>query len=129
MSRAHSALEPRARPRATLLLVDDDPLITEALAFALGSDYDVQSCATRLAAIALLRGLEQPPQLALVDLGLPPTLKRMLARALEAPSAEGDELIGESAALLRLKSHIAQFAPAPYPVLIEGESGSGKGLA
>src|SRR5919202_6619596 len=165
MSRAQSAPEPRAHPRATLLLVDDDPLITEALAFALGSDYDVQSCATRLAAIALLRGLEQPPPLALVDLGLPPTphapnegfqliadllahapamkivvlsgqndaanarhartlgawefvakpaepalLKRMLARALETPSAEGDELIGESPALLRLKGQITKFA-------------------
>ncbi|HVL34534.1 MAG TPA: sigma-54 dependent transcriptional regulator, partial [Burkholderiales bacterium] len=37
-------------------------------------------------------------------------------------------LIGESAPLERLRSQIAQFAASPFPVLIEGESGSGKEL-
>jgi DNA-binding NtrC family response regulator len=37
--------------------------------------------------------------------------------------------VGESPALAKLKSQIAQFAAAPYPVLIEGESGSGKEMA
>ena len=178
------APETRARTRTALLLVDDDPLITDTLAFALGGDYEVHACASRAAAIELLRGLATPPPLALVDLGLPPTphspeegfqligdllahapamrivvlsgqneaanarharalgawefvakpaepalLKRMLARARETPAAEETGLVGESPALLKLKSQIAQFAPAPYPVLIEGESGSGKELA
>src|SRR4051794_6901365 len=173
-----------ARARAGLLVVDDDPLITDTLAFALGGDYEVHACGSRAAAIELLRRLATPPPLALVDLGLPPTphspeegfqliadllahapairifvlsgqndaanarharalgawefvakpaepalLKRLFARALEAPAAEDAGLVGESPALLKLKSQITQFAPAPYPVLIEGESGSGKELA
>jgi DNA-binding NtrC family response regulator len=57
------------KPR--LLLVDDDPLIVESLAFALAGDYEVAVAADRLAAIAALReGLA--PDLALIDLGLPP---------------------------------------------------------
>ncbi len=136
-----------------------------------------------------MRQLPEPPQLALVDLGLPPTphtpdqgfqliadllahapamrifvlsgqndaaharharalgaaefiakpcdpaaLKKILARALAVRDAErrrapgAEELIGQSPALLKLKSQLAQFADSPFPVLIEGESGSGKEL-
>jgi DNA-binding NtrC family response regulator len=179
-SHARSTPEPRAR----LLVVDDDPLITDALGFALGADYEVHSCDSRAGAIALLRQLGEAPPLALVDLGLPPTphspdegfeligdllahspamkifvlsgqndaanarharalgawefvakpsdpalLKRMLAKALELPAGAPSELVGESPAIARLRSQIAQFAAAPYPVLIEGESGSGKEVA
>src|SRR5690349_14993725 len=56
-----------------LLVVDDDPLITDTLAFALGTDYEVLACDSRPHAIELLRQLPQSPELALVDLGLPPT--------------------------------------------------------
>lgn len=170
---------PSTKPR--LVVVDDDPLITDTLAFALGSDYEVHACASRADAVSWLRTLNEPPPLALVDLGLPPTphapdegfqliadllahsprmkifvlsgqneaanarharalgawefvakpsepalLKRLLARALEAPAGDDADLVGESPALAKLKSQIAQFAAAPYPVLIEGESGSGK---
>jgi len=170
--------------RAALLLVDDDPLITDTLAYALGAHFEVLACASRAEAIARLRALAAPPPLALVDLGLPPTphapdegfqliadllahspamrifvlsgqndaanarharalgawdfvakpadpalLRRLLGHALETPAAEPGELVGSSPALAKLKSQIAQFAAAPYPVLIEGESGSGKELA
>jgi DNA-binding NtrC family response regulator len=166
-----------------LLVVDDDPLITDTLAFALGSDYTVYTCESRAHAIELLRQLDAPPPLALVDLGLPPaphapeegfrliaellahsprmkifvlsgqndaanarharalgawefvakpvdpaSLARLLARGLELPAGPDDDFIGASPALTRLKTQIAQFAAAPYPVLIEGESGSGKEL-
>jgi DNA-binding NtrC family response regulator len=57
--------------KASLLLVDDDPLIGESLAFALAGDYDVTRAGDRASAVAALRsGLE--PDLALIDLGLPP---------------------------------------------------------
>ena len=57
------------KPR--LLLVDDDPLINESLAFALADDYDVVTATDRASAVAILReGLR--PELALIDLGLPP---------------------------------------------------------
>jgi DNA-binding NtrC family response regulator len=179
-----SAAEPRARERPQLLVVDDDPLITEALSFALAAEYEVHACDSRAAAIELVRALGAPPALALVDLGLPPaphapdegfqliadllahsprmkifvlsgqndaanarharalgawefvakptepaSLKRMLERALELAPAENVDLVGTSPALAKLKSQIAQLAMAPYPVLIEGESGSGKELA
>src|SRR5438874_8242758 len=180
----NARLAPELRARPALLVVDDDPLITDALGFALGTDYAVHACDSRASAIELLRELDAPPPLALVDLGLPPTphapdegfqligdllahsprmkifvlsgqndaanarharalgawefvakpsdpalLKRLLARALEAPAGDDADLVGESPALAKLKSQIAQFAASPYPVLIEGESGSGKEMA
>ena len=39
-----------------------------------------------------------------------------------------DKLLGESQAIETLRSLIRQFADTPFPVLIEGESGSGKEL-
>jgi DNA-binding NtrC family response regulator len=62
----------------------------------------------------------------------PELIKTALRRALAfgAAPAEaavpGERLIGESEALAQLRSQIAQTADAPFPVLIEGESGSGK---
>ncbi|HXR59126.1 MAG TPA: sigma-54 dependent transcriptional regulator [Burkholderiales bacterium] len=185
---------PEGRPR--LLVVDDDALITDTLAFALGAEFEVLACESRPHAIELLRQLPEPPQLALVDLGLPPTphapdegfqliadllahspamrifvlsgqndaaharhartlgaaefiakpcdpaaLKKILSRALAVREAEvraelraggaaarADDLIGQSPALMKLKSQLAQFADSRFPVLIEGESGSGKEL-
>lgn len=181
--------KPENRPR--LLIVDDDALITDTLSFALGAEFETMVCESRPHAIELLRQLPDPPELALVDLGLPPTphapdegfrliaellarspamrifvlsgqndaaharharalgaaefiakpcdpaaLKKILSRALAVRQAElgaalgpgrgTEELIGQSPALLKLKSQLAQFADSPFPVLIEGESGSGK---
>ena len=178
-----STPQPKPSDKPALLIVDDDPLITDTLAFALGSDFSVYTCDSRAHAIELLRQLDAPPPLALVDLGLPPaphapdegfrliadllahsprmkifvlsgqndaanarharalgawefvakpadpaSLARLLARGLEVPAQEDADFVGASPALAKLKSQIAQFAAAPYPVLIEGESGSGKEL-
>jgi DNA-binding NtrC family response regulator len=178
-----------AEHKPSLLIVDDDALITDTLAYALGADFDVHCCDSRRHAIDLLRKLPEAPQLALVDLGLPPTphspeegfqliadllahspdmrifvlsgqndaaharharalgaaefvakpcdpaaLKKILVRALAVRDAElshgrgAEELLGQSPALMKLKSQLAQFADSPFPVLIEGESGSGKEL-
>lgn len=65
-----------ATPLPTLLIVDDDPLIREGLALSFGADFQVYQAESRPAAIAQLRQLPAPPQLALVDLGLPPTPHR-----------------------------------------------------
>jgi len=182
-------LQPAPDSKPALLVVDDDPLITDTLAFALGPDFEVHACDSRSHAIDLLRQLEHAPGLALIDLGLPPvphrpdegfqliadllahspamkifvlsgqndaanarharalgawefiakpcdpaTLKRALERALQVPRTpaatpgEASGLIGQSPALERLRRQIAQFASSPHPVLIEGESGSGKEL-
>ena len=178
-----SSPKPLPDEKPGLLVVDDDPLITDSLAFALGTEYTVYACESRAHAIELLRQLETPPPLALVDLGLPPvphepeegfrliadllahspgmkifvlsgqndaanarharalgawefvakpadpaSLARALARGLEAPASEQADFVGASPALAKLKHQIAQFGAAPYPVLIEGESGSGKEL-
>ena len=58
--------------RPSLLIVDDDPLITDSLAYALGKDFTVMVSDSRVHAVNMLRRLDTPPQLALVDLGLPP---------------------------------------------------------
>ncbi len=55
-----------------LLIVDDDPLITDTLAYALGKDFDIMLSDSRVNAVNMVRRLDIPPQLALVDLGLPP---------------------------------------------------------
>jgi DNA-binding NtrC family response regulator len=176
--------------KPVLLIVDDDQLITDALAFALGADFEIHTCESRRHAIELMRQLPVAPQLALVDLGLPPrphapdegfaliadllahspsmkifvlsgqndaaharhartlgaaefiakpcdanTLKRLLGKALAFQAAEltgqapeAEPLIGSSPAIQHLKAQIAQYADSPFPVLIEGESGSGKEL-
>ncbi len=181
---------PAGEGKPALLIVDDDALITDTLAFALGADFEVLVCESRPHAIELLRQLPAAPPLALVDLGLPPTphlpdqgfqligdllahspamrifvlsgqneaaharharalgaaefiakpcdpaaLKKVLARALALRHAErararpAEELIGQSPVLMKLKSQLAQYADSPFPVLIEGESGSGKDVA
>jgi len=64
----------------------------------------------------------------------PAALKKLLTRALALRGAELDrgraseELLGQSPVLMKLKSQLAQFADSPFPVLIEGDSGSGKEL-
>ncbi len=176
---------PPAKP--LLLIVDDDSLISESLSFAFAQEYDVLTSQSRGHALALLRQLRQPPQLALVDLGLPPLPHRpdegfaligdllalspdMKIIVLSGQSEEGNArhartlgavdfvakpcdparltelfrqalrfgnesqttqtggLIGESLPMQRLRLQLSQYANLAYPVLIEGESGSGKDI-
>ena len=58
------------------MIVDDDPLIREGLAVAFSNDFKIHQAESRAAAIELLRKLPSPPQLALIDLGLPPVPHR-----------------------------------------------------
>ena len=51
-------------------------LITDTLAYALGKDFDVLASDSRQHAVSLLRQRDEAPQLALVDLGLPPVPHR-----------------------------------------------------
>lgn len=59
-----------------LLIVDDDPLIRDSLRLILADDFEIHLAEDRPQAIRLLRDMASPPQLALVDLGLPPTPHR-----------------------------------------------------
>lgn len=59
-----------------LLIVDDDPLLGESLAFALADTFDVRLAASRPDCLKELERLPRPPDLALVDLGLPPAPHR-----------------------------------------------------
>jgi DNA-binding NtrC family response regulator len=87
-----STLSATSRPRnpsskkPTLLVVDDDPLIAETLAFSLSDAFSVRFCDSRAAAIALLKSGDFAPQLALIDLGLPP---------LPDQPTEGFKLVGD----------------------------------
>jgi DNA-binding NtrC family response regulator len=177
------------QPRPDLLIVDDDPLITDTLNFVLGKAFNVYAAESRAQVKSLLAQLEHAPELALVDLGLPPTphrpdegfrlinellaaspdikilvlsgqndeanarharalgavdfvakpcepkeLEALLLRArsfgaAERRSAAADSgIVGSSLAITKLRQQIGQYAAAPFPVLIEGESGSGKEL-
>jgi len=175
----------QAKPE--LLIVDDDPAIADTLSFVLGNDFAISTAESRQHAKALLRQRDAPPQLALIDLGLPPSphrpdegfqliteliaaaptmkiivlsgqndeanarhartlgaidfiakpaepaqLKALLLQALHVTTAEtsgvASGLLGNSLPMQKLRQQIAQFADAPFPVLIEGESGSGKEL-
>ncbi len=62
--------------KPSLLIVDDDALIVETLGMLLGDDFKISSAPTRQAAIEVVRALPDPPELALVDLGLPPVPHR-----------------------------------------------------
>ena len=178
------------KPR--LLLVDDDQLILESLGFVLQESFDVLKAGAREEAKSLLQTLSDLPELALVDLGLPPTphtpeegftlitellafnpamkilvlsgqskrnniqhamtlgaidfvpkpcdvhlLKSRLQHQLMMLDAEQENavidqdkpgMIGHSPVMETLRELIKQFADTPFPVLIEGESGSGKEL-
>jgi DNA-binding NtrC family response regulator len=168
-----------------LLIVDDDALIRDTLQFALRRDFNVLPAASRTQAHDVLRERKQAPELALVDLGLPPApdlpdegfqlIRELVAAApqmkivvlsgqtdeaharhartlgamdfvakpcepqrlrallheslrLDAPDARatGEAFIGNSAALQKVRRQIELYARAPFPVLIQGESGSGK---
>jgi DNA-binding NtrC family response regulator len=179
-------------PRPSLLIVDDDPLIRDSLRLVLADEFDIQLAKDREHAIHLVRELSAPPQLALVDLGLPPNPHRpqegfkliteLLAHsprikiiilsgqseqsnarhartlgAIEfiakpckpeiiraelhaALIAQDSELraaaksqsqlgfIGNSQPIQALRNQIQLYASTRYPVLIQGESGSGKEL-
>ncbi len=176
-----------APAKPELLIVDDDTAIVATLSYVLSEEFHVHTAESRPHAKALLRQLDAPPQLALIDLGLPPhphrpdegfqliseliaaapaikiivlsgqndeanarhartlgaidfvakpvepaELRALLKQALNVSSAEtagaSSGLLGNSPPMQKLRQQIAQFADAPFPVLIEGESGSGKEL-
>jgi len=175
----------------SLIIVDDDPLIREGLAVSFCDDFEVHQAESRVAAIDLLRRLSCAPQLALIDLGLPPVphrpdegfhliaellahspmirifvlsgqdgqsnarharalgavdfiakpcspekIKKYLKDALRVLDRDdGNDqdnhllgLVGQTSAMQALRSQIVMYAAIPFPVLIEGESGSGKEL-
>ncbi len=64
--------EPDLAAPATVLLVDDDPLISESLGFLLKKHYQVMIAESRAGARKILADASKKPDLALVDLGLPP---------------------------------------------------------
>jgi len=168
-----------------LLVVDDDAIIRDTLQFALRRDFNVLPAATRAQAHDVLRDREHAPELALVDLGLPPApdlpdegfqlIRELVAAAPQMKilvlSGQTDEaharhartlgavdfvakpcepqrlrallheslrmdtgdarttsaaFVGSSAPLQRVRQQVELYARAPFPVLIQGESGSGK---
>ena len=112
-------------PRPTLLLVDDDPLITETFCILLQADFEILSAATRRQAIETVRAQPEPPALALVDLGLPPCPHRpdegfaliadLLAHApamrILVLSGQNEELHARHARALGALEFIAKPAP------------------
>ncbi|MBS1210528.1 MAG: two component, sigma54 specific, transcriptional regulator, Fis family [Proteobacteria bacterium] len=79
---------PASRP--SLLIVDDDPLIRNTLACLLAPDFELLIAEDRPQALALLHAQNKTPELALLDLGLPPLTRQ---------ADEGLALISELLAL------------------------------
>ncbi|MGV3582672.1 MAG: sigma-54-dependent transcriptional regulator [Methylophilus sp.] len=75
-----------AEARPILIIIDDDPLITDTLHYVLSKHFEVCVADSRAQAKSLLRQLDEPPALALVDLGLPPSQHK---------PDEGFKMIGE----------------------------------
>ncbi|MDM5147471.1 sigma-54 dependent transcriptional regulator [Candidatus Persebacteraceae bacterium Df01] len=168
-----------------LLIVDDDSLIQDALSGYLNEDFSIIGAHNVAEVKSALQQSPQPPDCALVDLGLPPVPHRpdegfaairliqaaspdcaivvvsgqearrhaQRARALGAgdyvekpcePNVLRDKLlsckkmltlarrnmglVGDSPAIVNLRQSIAQASAAPFPVLIRGETGTGKEL-
>ncbi|MCP5249356.1 MAG: sigma-54-dependent Fis family transcriptional regulator [Candidatus Accumulibacter sp.] len=89
-----------------LLIVDDDALICDTLSFSLSPHFEVLSSHSRPHCMQLLRQLRRPPELALVDLGLPPLPHR---------PDEGFALI----------SDLLKIAPEIRIVVLSGQSEDG----
>lgn len=94
---------PAANRKPDLLIVDDDPLISDTLSFVFSRDFNVCVADSRAQAREVLRKLEEPPALALVDLGLPPNPHR---------PDEGFRLISE----------LVAYSPAIKIVVLSGQS-------
>lgn len=181
--------DPSLSEKPLLLIVDDDALICDTLSFSMSSLFEVVSSHSRPHCLQILRQLRRTPDLALVDLGLPPLphrpdegfalisellqmapeirivvlsgqsdegnarhartlgaadfvakpcnpaeLQRILTGALtfravdekRLADSRDSPLVGNSPAMQKLRLQLHQYADLPFPVLIEGESGSGK---
>jgi len=81
-----SKLQPASIIKPALLIVDDDALILDSLSYILDDAFEVRTANSRLSAMALLREGNFAPQLALIDLGLPP---------LPDQPTEGFKLVGD----------------------------------
>ena len=57
----------QTQAKPDLLIVDDDPLISDTLNFVLSRDFNVYVAESRTQVKSLLRQLDSPPQLALID--------------------------------------------------------------
>lgn len=57
--------------RATVLIVDDDPLSIEVLAEALGGDYDIRFATNGTQALQMIEAPGDLPELVLLDMMLP----------------------------------------------------------
>ena len=177
--------------KAVILLVDDDQLITESLCFILKKKYQFYVAESRIEAKEILSKLDVAPQLALIDLGLPPLphqadegfalienllahepkmkililsnqneesniqhaltmgavdyipkpvnptllqsrlqhhLMLQLVEEQKSDMLRESAIIGNSSSMKGLRKQVEQYSASIYPVLIEGETGTGKEL-
>ena len=101
-----TAPETNLPEKPLLLIVDDDPLISDTLSFAMNPVFEVITSHSRAHCTQLLRQLRRSPQLALIDLGLPPLPHR---------PDEGFALI----------SDLLKLSPETKIVVLSGQSDAG----
>ncbi|MEP6915611.1 MAG: sigma 54-interacting transcriptional regulator [Acidobacteriota bacterium] len=89
----------------------------------------IGAIAARWTAGAMLDAARAAALLRVAALAVAANVRAVLDRAVPQPAEPAwTDLIGESAPARSLRESIARAARAPFPVLIEGESGSGKEL-
>jgi DNA-binding NtrC family response regulator len=98
--------ETNVTEKPLLLIVDDEPIISDTLSFSMSSAFEVITSHSRPHCIQLLRQLRRTPELALIDLGLPPLPHR---------PDEGFALI----------SDLLKLAPEMKIVVLSGQSDAG----
>ena len=92
------------------------------------SGQDEQINVQRALAIGATDFIPKPCDIKLLNSRLDYQLMMLEAELAEIDDKKHEIILGESAEINTLKSLIDQFADSPFPVLIEGESGSGKEL-
>lgn len=92
------------------------------------SGQDEQINIQRALAIGATDFIPKPCDVGLLNSRLDYQLMMLEAELAEIDDKKHEIILGESPAIKTLKSLIGQFADSPFPVLIEGESGSGKEL-
>ena len=89
----------------------------------------VAAIAARWILGATVSSVEVTPALRAASMAIATHVRGVLEAApAEPPGAAWNDLLGDSAAAISLRDAIQRASRAPFPVLIEGESGSGKEL-
>lgn len=115
-------------PEEGFALVNDLIGLNRHIKILILSGQDEQANIQRALTLGAADFIPKPCDIKLLKSRLEYQLMMQAVELAEKDTSEYESILGESPAIKTLKSLIDQFADSPFPVLIEGESGSGKEL-